>query len=593
MKLLLFLLLAHSLHAFGDDQLERTTPFSGVLRSNFDLAQVARVMVIPTGDPNLIAGPTDPRSCQEGGFSAPPRLPLLPPIEKLGKWRVSFQMNIGGPKDVIEKTFTPAGDAALKSELRAFVNRDFASHAERLAAVGELCANKNELERLQLGAALGGMLGDIYDYSRANQGNNDVVTSEMQWAALKANKPSGVCRDAAATEAEFLIACGFEARRMKLEGYRTNNGGHEVLTVFARDGQRYTINWSELFSQDQSARITNTPQPGITNTDLFYTAYDPVTHRQIAAQRTELGNVLSAVTGGKTDNPNYLPDLVRLEATNGMLSLNAFQTETQLGDFARGASAYYRDVSAHGYLTMSLGVAYAHNRRDVVRSGNKPDKLQQEILYLQGSADFRPVVTLYEKGMTRLSLHPEASLVTEMYGALNTLGKDKGKSIYPMNTSTLGADLLLERGDLQVWGGGNVNLGMAPDIYHSQEADENGKRLNGPGVFVNRWTVEAGGQVRLGTTNIQASGEMIVIESVVQRAVKAAVKDRDERWRLGTVYSTYDPKYGKREDYLVFEAGGSWVLERAGTVDLSVGADVPVTATARGTAVKVTMKWKP
>lgn len=558
-----------------------------------DLMPVSGFLAVAAGDMELLDRSMNRSSlnCDPAGSPAPAAAPLIRelPIYDSAEtgWRFSVQVNMGGPRGALGRHLQDAPSGQLTNELSEFISRDFGSYEQRMAAVGELCAGKSELERIQLGSILGGRLGGIYDYDRANNGPNSgsVVSPADQWQALRNGGQAGVCRDASLTVAHFLNACGFRAEQMSLESYRTAGSGHQVVTVRDSNGQAYTINWSELIVQDEDNRVAGAPSPNIVNTDIFVTSFDPITGEQREQRRTELGEVLQAVTGGRVSDPNYLPQLLRLEATNGVLSANVFATETQRGDFAKGAALYYNNGSSDGVFTVNAGVAYASNRRET-------DDLSQDLLYFQAEIGFRPVITLHDQGVNRWTLTPEARLSTEMYVARNRVGTESGTSGNIMGDATIGATLAVESGDWAAWFGGDANVGLTTQRWNSEKPGRDGTGVRpGAGAFLNSAHLYGGASVRVGETWVTGTGQYVYSRSQTEQHYSLSARDGEDRFRVATTYSVYQrgPSGAMgREDYVSFSAGRTWKFEKR-SLSLDANVSLPVLGQARNTAVGLTL----
>ena len=128
------------------------------------------------------------------------------------KFEVAFVSSFGGEFSNLEKQLENESQdyKDVGKDMRDFIAKDYASFADREAAMEELCAGKSEKERLALVSHLSKKLAGIYDYQRAGGGPNSgyVVSSEMQWNALNqkskgVDAASGVCRDAISTVSAF------------------------------------------------------------------------------------------------------------------------------------------------------------------------------------------------------------------------------------------------------------------------------------------------------------------------------------------------------------------------------------------------------
>lgn len=576
-KLLVALYLTHSL-AFAQalpgvldisntDLASLDATMNGMQTVRADLGAVMDVMLTTTATARevreLEAAMVNPNRCQDEA-SARAQYPVLPLLRKTpSKWRFSVEASFSAPAGKFTKEYLTANEPVLRGELDGLIARNFSSHDERVAAMTQLCAGKDEKQILQLGAMLGGKLGRIYDDSRANGAPDAAyVSAAAQWEALRTGGAAGVCRDSALTITQFLNACGISADKMKIESYRTIGGGHQVVTVRGTDGRPYTINWSELYTQTEDSAVANAPNPSLVNSDIFYAAYDPITGRLIEQRRTELGEVLRSVTGGRVRDPSYMPDLIRLEASNGVITASAFQTETQRGDFARGAGIWYNGTKRDDFL-ITAGVAFAHNERNVSMSPTRNSRLNQDMIYVGTDMLYKPVVPLYQRAGLSVAAIPRAGFSTEMYFSRNSLeGSSKSKNVNVMISAETGGSIRIQAGDKAEFElGGEAMWSVTRRPYNTERSDGKNPIV---GVVPLGWSLHAGGKVRVGDVFVTGSGQVLTTRSDVMRSLSVGARDRNDRWRLMATVTRYDRQYGAQEDWVGIEGEQSWCFRKVG-----------------------------
>ena len=252
LSLLLICLSSHAVERVsrsGQDPIDMATSIEGAINfgtevNSLNIADIQPQICGQSPEANIEAG-ADPRSVdldlEENGMQ-------LSAFMKLS-FGNSFEPVF---RDALAK---PQEYSNLGSELDQLISREFESHEDRMAAMAELCQGLSETQRIYLVSNLGQRLAGIYDYGRTGgQGNSGtVVNPDMQWNAMRntlAGDPTaaGVCRDAVSTSAEFASQCGFDKSQIRIKGYRTVGGGHQIVRIVGENGEVYNLNWSELYS---------------------------------------------------------------------------------------------------------------------------------------------------------------------------------------------------------------------------------------------------------------------------------------------------------------------------------------------------------
>lgn len=572
--------------------------------------QLGEVFLATSGDVDSLAlarepgiGPCLDQANEEQ--SQPIDLGLSPQDGEESKWRFSVMMTMGGPKEGLAKHYAEKSERyqEMGSEVDGLIAQNYSSHEARMNAVKSACAGKSEMDRIAMASNLGSRLSSIYDYDRASGGptSNMAVSVENQWDALHARAggnygaTAGVCREASITVSQFLLACGFKNEQVSIEGYRTVGGGHQVTTVRTSDGEAYTINWSELYASDENGQANPAPNPNLINSGLYYTVFDPETGRMVERRRTELGEVLKAVTGGTPDDPNYLPQLLKLEAGYGVISANVFQTQTARGDVAQGIAAYIEKDNIFGILDISAGVAFAHNEREVATSGINSSSISQNIVYGQVEGRFRiPDINIIDREDQSLALRPSAVITTEGYYSRDSqdgaTAENNGDSY---TEGTLGLDALYNNGRLGAYIGGEVDVNIANRRFNTEQGTPGEEGSNRAGAFANSYNVHGGISLNGERFTSAATADYTIARSGTRTSLGATLMDHGTSSSYSAVYSVYDRNYGTREDFVVLRAEKDFRIERIGSVNLGLQAQVPLASQFNQTTVGVSLRFIP
>lgn len=601
MRQLLYLSLFLSFSSFAQDPyLELDESFRGL----------GEVFLITSGDVTSVArsreagiGPCIEQAEQREDYEID--LGLTPQEQPESKWRFSVMTTMGGPRAGLAKHYADKNERyfEMASEIDGFIAQEFSSHDDRVGAIKSLCNGKNEMDRIAMASTLGTRLSSIYDYDRINGGPNSrqVITPANQWEALRArangeNATSGVCRDASITVSQFLLACGFKNDQVSIEGYRTAGGGHQVTTVRTSDGEAYTINWSELYASDESAHASAAPNPNLVNAGIFYSVYDPETGQIVERRRTELGEVLRAVAGGSVDDPNHLPQLLKLEAGYGVISANVFRTQTERGDVASGIAAYVQQDNLFGIMDISAGVAFAQNTRDVATSAGSESVLGQNILYGQIEGRFLiPELSLIDREEQTLSLLPTAVITTEGFYSSNSLDGNESQGNGDANSEfTAGMTALYHNGGFGAFVGSEVDMNIIDRRFNNQRGTPGENGSNG-GVFsfANSYNIHGGVSFDSENFTTSATAEHTIMRSGTRTSLGATLMDHGRSSSYSAVYSLYDRNYGVREDFVVIRAERDFVIERAGTLNIGGQVQVPLADDFNQTTVGLSLRFVP
>lgn len=496
--------------------------------------------------------------------------------QKKNKWKFSVRTSLGGPKDKLQKHFTPASPnrQANHNRLNALVNTDYGSYAERRAAIAQACEGLSDQDKIDMGSLLAGRLGGIYDFGRANGGSSEYISPERQWDGLRTGEAVGVCRDAALTVSHFLSSCGIPADRIDIEGYRTAGGGHQVVSVTDANGDRYTINWSELYQMDRSALVADSPQARLLNAGLYHTVYDSETGMVKSRQRTELALALKDLTGGEVD-PAKLPMINAFEAENGTLAFALFNVETLRGDSAVGGAMSYKSKKQlnSGLLETSYGLGVAQNSITTPTSPADAMKLDQTIVYMQMNQKYSVDTPLYksENGMT-LGLRSFAGFGLEGFYAVNKVEGEQQSTFDIMIEPTIGTELYADINEsTSLYGGGSAIFSVNPFANSSQD-----KRF---GFSTQEYEVHGGLEYNQGRVTTAAESRFIIGSGYTNTSHGAAIKVEGEKFnhQISSAYSIYDRDFGLREDYVTTNVGSTYTIDKMGRgIGFNAGVMVPV-----------------
>lgn len=562
-----------------------------------DFSDVVDFMVVSTGDARTIALSRDQGlvNCdpKETGTNEKQQVVIENNPEK-SKWRFLVVSSYGVPTSSLKKHYTSGVPDDLRNAMDTFIATKY-SYEDRMGAASQLCNGKSEMDRIQLASYLGGRLNGIYDYDRADSTkavSSAIVTPADQWEALNqqsngVNAVSGVCRDTAYTLTQFLAACGFNKKQLSIQSYKTVGAGHEVVSIRNSKGQLYTINWSELYSIDEKGGVAPSPSPGIANTGIDYFSYN-ADGKIVERRRTELGEVLKTVSGGTPRDPHYLPQLLRLEAGYGALSLNTFKTQTQLGDNAEGISAYLKTHDEQTTIYLSAGGAYATNQREFETGPTTTAKLDQSIFYFQAEVGAAPIFKVYDNQKMEIMLRPNVLLSSEIYGTKDSLSATQKKQSNGASglESRIGLDLVTKKDATTAWIGGAVESGLISSFAGNTEATG-----SGAGLYVNSYNADAGVRWEKEKIAVEVKASSVLSTYEDRYSVLTSILDKKHNVGGSVVYTVYDRGQGFKDDYVVIQTEKSFKMFKRNHVSVGVGSRIPVSSDLSDSSVQATVRF--
>lgn len=519
------------------------------------------------------------------------------PLKKGDQWSFSVASSMTAPPNTIKKEYVDATTPALKSELNSVIKAKYSSHQERLNSISKMCQGKSELDKIQMAAHLGGQLSNIYDYDRTDPGkpiSSAVVTPEDQWNAMsdRANgKPSvsGVCRDATLTLTQFMVACGFSKKQLGIQSFRTDDGGHQIVTIRDSNGKLYTVNWSEAYATPEKGNIASQPHSSNLNSGIHFTTYD-ADGKLVSQQKTELGEIIKSVSGGTIDNPHYQPHLLKLEANFRGFTANLFEANTNYGEDAQGAAFSYKDQSKDETFFYSFGAAYVKNKNEleVSRSG-KTATMEQTILYFQAEVGAQEKFKIYQNDNSLVTLKPFGLFSSEIYRTTNTTSFNPNKSFDNSGstfTGHVGADLTLEKDQYAAWIKAKTKLAI--ENSGNTELTNNNIKL---GVTTNG-NVAAVGASHEGKKYVSSLEMQTEVSHYENRySVSTSLFDKTTNSNGSIMYSVYDRGFGQRDDYVLIQGEKYFSFKKVASVSIGVGAQIPISG-EDGPSVMATLKMK-
>ena len=545
-------------------------------------------MAVASGAPKMIAQANSPEgiNCEEelGTSSVAPL--VFSKVKNEARWSFTVTTSLTGPKG-FEKKFSRV-DSSLAQDLNNVIQSKYNTHQDRLSAVSQLCQNKSEAERIQLGSHLAGKLSTIYDYDRVS---GDKVRPEDQWEALYSkdaqynyNSASGVCRDATFTLAQFMVACGFAKNQVAIQSYETTGGGHQVVTIRDSQGKLYTINWSELYTVDEKGGVASDLNPSNINTGLDYYTYD-ADGKLVAFRRTELGNIIRAVSGGSIDDNDYHPHLLRLEANYGKFSGSLFKADTTSGESASGVGLKYRSTADDEPYVYSIGTSYTKNKKDVATNPTKLE-IEQNILYFQVEAGVRPKLEFNPTSDTHLIITPSVLASAEVYRTSSVIDDEKTYVEMEKNaTSKFGLEAEFRKGKLTTWAGASADLAL-------QNTGNNEVNEKYSPVIINTKNISAGASYN--GENYVIAGDINARYSYFENSysVSSSILDKKRDASASIMYKVYDRGSGFREDYIMVGGEKNFSFERVNRVSLGGQAQIPVGDNPHDPTYLATIKFK-
>ena len=508
------------------------------------------------------------------------------PFQKQDKQlKFAVMTSLSGPPNSFQKKWQDA-NPQLQQDLNTLIKTQFNNHNDRVAAIKNLCQSKTEMEKIQLASHLGSKLSGIYDYDRKS---GAIVKPEDQWQALnnqangQKNAVSGVCRDTTLTVTQFLMNCGFDKKQLGIQSYRTEDSGHQIVTIRDSKGELYTINWSDLYSTDEKGGVAPELNPSNLNVGLEYYTYD-ADGKLVASRKTELGNIIKAVAGGTISSPDYLPDVLRLEAQFGAFTGNLFTANTTSGEKATGAALAHKQTMKQDTVYISMGAAYVNNKKEVDVGGKKPQSMEQTILYFQMETGYSPKFEIERGKNAKITIRPLIVGSSEFYRVDNESQGKKTDNFVSNISGKVGGQIQYENDRFALWTGATTDLG----VRNMGNTEYTG---TGIGVFQNTTSFNAG--VGHKTQNyvmtLEAQSNFSYHEN--NYTVATSVFDKRTNSSGSVMYQVYDRGQGWREDYVLVQGEKHFSLERVGKVAVGFQAQVPIEGKFEDSTYYATLKF--
>lgn len=496
----------------------------------------------------------------------------IPLKKEEGEWKFSVLTSVTGPKSSFAKDFKNI-DPQLGKELDQIIKTKFDSHDQRMSAVASMCEGKSESQVIQMASLLGGKLANIYDYQRQS---GEKVYAQDQWEALyqrAANRNSavaGVCREATFTVSQFLVNCGFSKEQISIQSYSSLGGGHQVVSIRDKKGELFTINWSELYSTNEKGGITPDLNPSNIQAGLDYHQFD-ADGKLVGFKKTELGDIIKAVSGGSVNDPNYLPQVLRLEASFGALSTNLFTTQTRSGEKASGISAVYKKINHNETAYISMGSAYVRNEKDLAFTAQQNITITQDILYFQIESGYKPTFDLYQKGDVKVSISPGAMASTEVYRTQSKImnSEESASGIDSNLTGKVGAELKIQNGNMLGWIG--VNNDMVSGFKGSNEVTG-----VGAGIVIDSTTLSAGLGYKTKNYVMTLEAQSTFSHYDNNYSVATSILSKNNQASASIMYQVYERGDYWQEQYVMVQGEKNFKFEKVGRVAVGVKAQVPL-----------------
>ncbi len=520
-----------------------------------EIEDLAKVIVISTNDPSLQEPIEEKVKCNPS--EAVSKIEDKPTVilKGEGAWKVKVQYSVTMPKSKrLEKEFiTDHNTNEVNSKLNTIIYGKFDSYEDRREAIKKMCEGTSFQEKLRLGGALGGRLASIYDYNRAGSSGGAVVKPEEQWQGLRAGKASGVCRDASTTIAHFLSSCGIPSSQMRIDSYDTLDAGHQVTSIYDNEGNLYTINWRELYSNKDNGVFATSVHPDIVNTGLYHQVYDSETGDVLDVGISQLGDVLKLAAGGKSDKPAYIPDELKIELAYNNWNINMFKTQTDIGEEVQGGGIYYRSGDPQESVYMSAGIAYAESTREETLNRDLTEVLKQNIVFVSFDNHIAPNFTVAKVGDTEFIFKPKIATDMDVYMADSELGISKGKSEGKRMSGSLGAGAIIKNDNITAWMNASQTYNY---LDHAKNTEKDGEKDSG--IVPIRTLYDAG--VRYEGDRFTVEGYGSVISSKIARDTQLGIRGNDGNSMIdGDVsYIVYNRNNVPDRKFVVAKVGKSW-----------------------------------
>ncbi len=312
-----------------------------------------------------------------------------------------FYFRVIGPVEDIKNTQMDRVDAAaLSEELKSVIQAQ--SNGERDIAIGKLCADKSNMQKISYGSALFGMLGNVYNYGltsgkgdeyssqditkKANE--TEKITIQRQYNVLNgyafgtSGYPpvAGVCRHATNLVSDFLAKCGFEMNQVKGLGYATDDfSGHAIVKVKdPQSGNTYTLNWGEMTETEVPDFLSNyeLTSNSIPAAGMIIQLYDASEEAKYAGfLRNNKGTVVARLLG--TDDQHfdvstysYQEPGVAIEKAKTKIYVNTGKKKEIMNSFVlKMANSENELLTGEVNKGSGVGVQYGHKADVIYKNG--------------------------------------------------------------------------------------------------------------------------------------------------------------------------------------------------------------------------------
>jgi hypothetical protein len=239
-------------------------------------------------------------------------------------------------------------------------------------------------QKIALVSKLGGYMGNLYNYSRAEAGDKargEYVDTAELLNSIKNGTPGGICRDIALAQTQFLKELGFNHNYVV--GYKTISGRHAV--VISEDpatGKIIKFNYNETTEMKKGsgteALIQDTSMP---DHGLGYNIYDS-NGKPVTKVTSEIGQMLKDTAGGDIERDfnqrNF--KLNKVGFSSAYVDGNLFTGTTSTGENLYGVSLY-KNTSGN-YYTAGIGASLSKLEGD-----KSLLHVEQENLYIRTSLE--------------------------------------------------------------------------------------------------------------------------------------------------------------------------------------------------------------
>lgn len=239
-------------------------------------------------------------------------------------------------------------------------------------------------QKIALVSKLGGYMGNLYNYSRRDEGDKargEYVDTVELLDSIKNGTPGGICRDIALAQTQFLKELGFNHNYVV--GYKTLSGRHAV--VISEDpatGKIVKFNYNETTEMKKGsgteALIQDTSMP---DHGLGYNIYDS-NGKPVTKVPSEIEQMLKDTAGGDIERDfnqrNF--KLNKVGFSSAYVDGNLFTGTTSTGENLYGVSLY-KNIAGENY---AFGVGTSLSKVE----GNKSLlHVEQENLYVRTSLE--------------------------------------------------------------------------------------------------------------------------------------------------------------------------------------------------------------